>query len=223
MPVVMFVVIVAMLAAQSKIPSGPLRAFGPLVLLFWPILGFIIFMTNAFGVDCSGFRALVLLPTPRWKYLLAKNLALFPFVGGLGALFVIVGGLILRLPVSMMFISLTQVVQVYLLISILGNFISLRNPFPLKPDSMRMSPGQGAKVWINFLGLLFMPVILAPSALCMFADSHFRYFGVSPGMLMAVIFLALTTAAYKASLTSAGQQLMQREQKILEAVVRGDE
>ena len=135
MPVIMSIII---LGVVPSIPAKPaLRTLMPAIILLWPMLGFSMIMFNIFGVDGEGFRALILLPTERRKYVLGKNLALFPLVGGLCFLFLLAGELIFRFGVAPLAIGLTQTVQTYLLFCIAGNFVSLFNPYRFGPDAMR--------------------------------------------------------------------------------------
>ena len=79
----------------------------------------------------------------------------------------------------------------------------------------------------SLVGVLLVPVLMLPTAVCLAADPFLKwavgYEGVSIGLLLAVVFLAVTVFAYRASLEPAGRFLMQREQAILDKLAVGEE
>ena len=89
--------------AAGRLPGVNADAFSDLlfysmigVVLFMILASFAVFLFNVFGTDPEGFQALVLLPTPRKRYLLGKNLAFFPIVGTLFALFAGLAAMLMR-------------------------------------------------------------------------------------------------------------------------------
>jgi len=225
MPVIMSVVILAVI---PSIPAKPaLRALMPALILLWPMLGFSMIMFNMFGVDGEGFRALILLPTERRKYVLGKNLALFPLAGGLCFLFLLAGALVFRFGVASLAIGLMQTVQTYLLFCIAGNFVSLFNPYRFGPDAMRAT---GLKIFssLMILGTVFLiPLMMLPTVFCLLVDPVtqliWAHHGFSFGLAVSAAFLTVTIYAYRRSVIHAGNLLARREQIILDKLFRDRE
>ena len=203
------------------------RNLAPVLVTIWPFVNFGMILFNVFGADREGFRALILLPTERRKYLLGKNLALFPIVCSLSFIFLCVSALILRLGPAVLLISLIQIVQLYLLFCTVGNFMSLYLPYRLRWEGLRNMENRS----VNFLGALIsmalLAVVMLPTAFCLlidpFADAMWGRQLIPFGLLFSVLFLALTILAYRQALRLAGDILRQREQWILDKLVRDRE
>jgi hypothetical protein len=200
------------------------RAFLPAAILVWPFFNFGAIIFNIFGIDRHGFRALVLLPAPRYRYLLAKNLALFPFVGGLGFAFVGIGFAFSGSAPQTLLIAILQVVQLYLLFCSAGNVISIYFPYAIAADSMRASAASTTTALIGFGSSLLVIVLLIPSALCLVIDDLLRYGwsyqGPSVGVIASLVMISLSVLLYRLALTYAGGLLQQREQRMLATLVR---
>ena len=66
---------------------------------------------------------LVLLPAPRHRYILGKNLALFPIVAGVAVVLVAASAFFVRYTPLALALGLIQLVQLYLIFSMIGNFV----------------------------------------------------------------------------------------------------
>ncbi len=86
-------------------------------------------MFNLFGYDREGFRALVLSPAARRSVLVAKNISLAPVSLGLGAALLAVVTVMLRLPLLDVAAGLIQLAAIFLLLSAVGNWISVWVPY----------------------------------------------------------------------------------------------
>ncbi len=72
---------------------------------------------------------------------------------------------------------------------------------------------------LGILGLLMLPSVVAMSIdayLAAFLDYH----GISVGFLVSVAILLTTVLVYRSSLTRMGELLQQKEQKILDILVK---
>jgi uncharacterized membrane protein len=228
MPLIMSIIMLSALSQMaSKTNLGFMRELAPAAMLFWPLLGFSFFIFNIFGLDHEGFRALILLPTPRRKYILGRNLALFPIVAGLCALSVLAGAVLIGFSISTLIIALMQIVQAYVLLCIVGNFVSLYNPYRIGTDAMRAVRVKGFSVLVAMLTMLLIPVLMIPAMLCLTVDPFARwlwgYHGVSLGIVVSTVSLAATISAYRVSLRRAGDRLSEREHLILQKLEKDRE
>lgn len=200
----------------------------PMLITMLPFVGYIVLFTNIFGLDPGGFRAYVLLPVDRKKYILGKNLALFAIPGILAAFFVLCAGFMIGLPFSAFIIALMQVIQLHLVFCLVGNVTSIYFPYRIKAKGQKLAPIQQIIVMVAGLVVLsVLGLLMLPSALAMTIDAYlatFRdYHGVSVGLLVSVATLLATVLVYRTSLTRMGELLQQKEQKILETLVRDKE
>lgn len=190
------------------------------------------FLANIFGMDHEGFRAYVLLPTSRQKYLLGKNIAFFPFIAGTTLLLFAFSTLVIDYRLITFLLTLLYLVQLYLLFCIVGNVLSLYFPYRIR-QSGRMNLGNHstrervAMILIAPIALILMGVLLLPAMLGMVADYLLDWLwgfdAVSMGLVGAVVMLVLTVLAYRESLVHTGRLLEQREQIVLEKLLRDKE
>lgn len=226
MPVCMGAFLIFMVRSDSTGEVQPMvQSWLPMGLLIWPYLNFSYMMLNIFGIDRDGFRGMLLLPAPRHKYLLAKNLALFPFAGGLSLICVVLGGWWLEISLNLFVIMLIQVFQLYLVYCLAGNYISLYFPYRIGRDTLRANTARPIMFLIGILSMATAALLLLPAMGCLMADTFaaLRWGENAPplGMIAAVALLLATTAAYALSLRHAGDLLLLREQRIL-AVLTAD-
>ncbi len=198
----------------------------PFFAIILPFMSAGMFLFNVFGVDRDGFRTLVLLPTDRRKYLLAKNLALLPFVLGCAVVFVVAAAFLARTGFRVLAISLMQVCQLYLLFCTVGNFMSMYFPAQWAGVGMR-AKNKSANLFPALIFFASFSVLLIPTAVCLFLDASLNAFVgwplLSPGIILSAGFLFVSALIYRAGLVAAGRLLMQREQRILEALTRDRE
>ncbi len=202
-------------------------AWMPLIVLVWPFFNFSMVLFNLFGVDLHGFRGMLLFPMPRHKYFLAKNLALFPFVAGLSLAFVLCAAALMDTAPRYIFISLIQVLQLYLMYCIVGNFISLYFPYRIARDTLRARANRPLMLLLGLVSMVVVSVMVIPTSVCLMLDdlvaAAWGPQGYSVGLIASAVLLAITAAAYAASLTHAGDLLLVREQRILESLSRDRE
>ncbi len=224
MPLCMGLLLIFMVRADfSEVPFTPARSWLPLGVLVWPYLNFSFMMLNIFGIDREGFRGMVLLPAPRHKYILAKNLGLFPFAGGLSLFCVTLGGWWLEIPRNLFVISVIQVFQLYLIYCLAGNYVSLYFPYRIGRDTLRANTARPIMFFVGLCSMAIVAILLLPAMACLMADEFAaaRWGANAPpvGVIAAIALLPATAAAYAVSLRHAGDLLLLREQRILALLV----
>lgn len=199
----------------------------PVMILVWPFFNFSLILFNVFGIDRNGFRGLVLLPTPRYKFLLAKNIALFPFVAGLSLAFVFAGALLLDTAPRLVAISVLQVFQLYLMYCLVGNFTSIYFPYRLGRDTMRARSNRAVMMLLGLVSAAVVAILLAPAAFCMMLDdlaaARWGYHGWPIGLIVSAVWLLATVFAYVFALRHAGDLLLAREQDLIAVLTRDNE
>ena len=232
MPIVVGAILLGMFAGQLWGDDPPSRfgpqAWLPLAVVVWPFLNFSVVLFNLFGFDGNGFRSLVLLPTDRSRYLLAKNVAIFPFVGAMALVLVALGSIIARPPLSVTATSIITVFQLYLLYATVGNFTSTYFPYRVRWQGMRASGAANAGQWIvGLVSLGLTLVAVTPAAICMLLDTlilpFLGYQAIPAGTIMATLLLILTIGLYARTLGMAGDLLHARERRVLEVITRPQE
>lgn len=209
-----------------------MRAFAPVGVAIWPILSMAQIIFNVFGIDAEGFRAFVLLPTDRRKYLIGKNLALLAITGGVAAFFVAICALLLSFSIAQFLQSLGYILMVYLLFCIVGNVTSIYAPFRIRYQGRQSFQSGG---WVRVLAVLAifpLGIVTAVLALIPAAVSlSLRYLvqgtpawvSSGAGLMTAGLLLGVVALAYRFSVGVAGEHLAIREQRILEELVKDRE
>jgi ABC-2 type transport system permease protein len=209
------------LRSPSRLPDEvkPFIATGTAV---FSLLMLIRFLLNQFGFDRDGFRSLMLSPADRRLILLGKNLACLPPVLFPGVLLLALICVPLRMPPLTIAATLFQLVTLFLVVGVAGNFISILAPQRIAPGTLR--PGK-MKIEIALLMVAlqfcFMAVI-APIFLPAFSEWLWRRAGL-PGfvpvnLILSAALCGAIALAYWQTLGPLGRLLQKRETKILESV-----
>jgi hypothetical protein len=176
-------------------------------------------MSNVFGLDRSGFRALVLLPTQRHYILLAKNLAFFPFVATISLLLM---GLLIgfgRLSWLLLIPGILQAVAGFLLFCLGCNLLSILFPYRLSPNSLQAKRPKPMVVLVVFLSMALIPLAMSPILLPPALELLFGSMSWAPWLpvnaLAALLLMVLVAALYRMVLPWQGRLLLQREKAIL--------
>jgi hypothetical protein len=188
------------------------------------ILGLAQLMFNHFGFDRSGFRAIVLLPTPRRNILLGKNLALLPVGLTTFAIYLGMAVFLAHLRVWDILASGIEFVAAFLVMSVLGNVASTLVPYRIAAGTLRPTKTDLTTGLLIFVSHMILPVAMLPvfvpaglGALC----GHFELLPAAAVTLAcAVVLAALAGLLYWKTLEPAGRLLQRREKRILEVVTR---
>jgi hypothetical protein len=216
-----------MLAQGAKTTNATAQLFIGTASVGITFFGLVQLMFNQFGYDRDGFRALVLLPTRRRDVLLGKNLALVPVVLFLGLGLLALLAVIARLPVLVVLATCFQLVAMFLLLCIAGNFLSVMVPYRISAGSLKPAKPPLKVVLIIFLAQMLLPVLMVPvfvpPALGMLS-THLDWLpGALVDALLSLLLLALATFIYRLALNPLGRLLDRREKQILLVVCQENE
>jgi ABC-2 type transport system permease protein len=197
---------------------------GAVVFTFF---GLIPQMTNLFGFDRDGFRALVLSPARRRDVLLAKNLALMPVALVLGLALLGALTIVAHLPLLQLAAGLCKLFAVFMLLSVIGNFVSVWAPYRVTAGSLKPTKPPAKTVVLIMLTQFLFPVAMIPIFIPPLLGLASEKLGGWPAPLVDSLgSLCLTGVAvlfYWLSLDGIGDMMERREQKILLAVSREGE
>lgn len=229
MPFIMGLVFGMMFLGRSSGAGLPhaFRSLPALGAVAFSMLGTAQFVFNAFGQDRDAFRNLILLPVNGNQILLAKNLSLFPFSVGIGCVLLLLVAAALHLYPWTILATLVQLVAVYVILCIPGNFASIRVPFRLAGASLRKPKIPPQTVLLVLLFHLAIPVVLLvvaiPPLLGMVVTPINPWYGALINLGGSIGFLILAGLAYAWTLPPAGRYLKTRERDILRAVTAESE
>ena len=194
-------------------------ASGPVVFTF---LGMSHLMFNQFGFDRGGFRQIVLLPVPRRHILLGKNLAFLPIAIGFGLTFLVLVKIILRISFTIVLAAGLQLLATFMLLSIVGNLISVLVPYHIAPGSMKRTKTSAMTAFLIFISRLSFPVAMVPMLLPPAMGLLVSRLGWLPAgpvnLLFSMVLLVLLVFFYRFSLPGLDNMLLQREKQILQVV-----
>jgi len=199
----------------------PFVATGAVVFMF---LNLSQIMYNLFGFDRAGFRQLVLLPTLRKHILLGKNLAFLPVAAGIGIIFLVIVKIAMGISFVIVIAAGLQLLAAFLLLSMVGNLISILVPYHVAPGSLKHSKSSTKTAVLIFLSRMFFPMLMAPIFIPPIIGLLFSISGWLPAapmnLLFSAVLLALLAFFYRLSLGPLGELLQRREKEILEVVTK---
>jgi ABC-2 type transport system permease protein len=179
---------------------------------------------NMFGMDRNGFRTLVLTPLPRKKILLSKNLASLPVVLGIGLILLLVVKFAGRLTAMMFITGFLQLIAAFLLLSIVGNLVSVLVPYRIAPGSMKPTKTTTLTTVFIVLSHMSFPMVMLPVLFVPVVGWIVSGLGWLPAgptnVLVALLLLGPLVFFYLLSLEPLGKLLLKREKKILEVVTK---
>jgi hypothetical protein len=204
--------------------SAGMRPFIACGAASFTFLGMSNLMTNHFGFDRSGFRALVLLPAPRRSLLLGKNLALLPLAACTHLILLALAALLARLGVTEVLLSVLSFGTMFAIYSALGNVTSVLVPYRIPAGAMkgRSVKGVTALLMVVFAlgmsalgGVIFLPPLLGYACGQAGTAAH-----ATVTLTSATALAGMAALCYWRSLAPVGRLLQAREQAILEVVTR---
>lgn len=204
-----------------KIPEGamPFVGLGVVLMVLFTLLQLV---CNQFGLDREGFRGMVLLPTPRDRLLLGKNLALLPIAIALSLVPFGVAVFWVKLSPLVALATLLQFGAGFLFFCVIGNLCSILAPFRVAAGSLKPTKQTWQIGVISMITHMFFPLFVAPvfvPALIGLAVGRLGWFpGGLAQLLAAAVLLAITVVLYRITLRPMGRLMRSRETKILRAV-----
>jgi hypothetical protein len=201
------------------------EAWIPMAGVLWPFFNFSFFMFNIFGIDSASFQALQLLPTSRYKFLLAKNMAIAPVVLGLVIFFVTVSKILTEVPVRAICLSLILAVHIFFLFSVVGNILSIKFPHRLQRDALRMPARRLRMLIMGLVSSLLSVLLMLPALICMLIDRYsVDLFGGKNNKYMPLFFAIMLTLFtiifYWRALIYTGDVLTAEEAQIKEKLFK---
>ena len=199
----------------------PFIAIGAITVSFFG-LSHLVF--NQFGYDRNGFRALVLSPVSRKYILQGKNLAFLPVSMGIGGTLILVITIFLRLPIFNFIAAILQLITAFLIMSMLGNLVSILVPYRIAPGSMKPTKMPTLIILIMMVVSISFPIAMTPIFIpptIGFLLSKFT--PISSGLInlfFSIIVILVIAFFYRLSLEPLGNLLQKREKKILEIVTK---
>jgi ABC-2 type transport system permease protein len=200
--------------------------------VFWPFAATVVaviavfsiapIMSNAFGLDRNGFRALVLLPTRRHHILLAKNLAFFPFTALVALAMLIAVRFLVPMPWEAFLAGLLQAGIAFFLFSLMCNLLSILAPFRIAAGTLQAKKPKAIMFVAVFITLLCLPLVMLPLLIpagLWLLFSLLNWVPWLPVNLLATLGLLATVGwLYRLLLPLEGRLLQRREQTILREV-----
>lgn len=197
----------------------PFIATGVMVMV---LLGLLQLVCNQFGCDRDGFRGLVLLPTPRDRLLLGKNLALMPLAAVLGFIPLVAVAVVTKLSALVILATVLQFAAAFLMYCTIGNLASILIPFRVAAGSLKPTKQSWQTMLGTMLIVLSFPIVVAPVFLPAGLGLLVERLGglpAAPVNLLAAMLLAATFGAiYRLTLRPLGRLMQRRETRILQAV-----
>lgn len=197
----------------------PFMATGAVAVTFF---GMGQLMFNLFGFDRGGFRTLVLLPTRRQWILLGKNLALFPIAAAIGLVLLALVTIAVHPPATVVVATILQLPAAFLLLSMMGNLLSVLVPYRVAPGSMKPTKTRTTTTLLILLSHLLFPVTLVPIFLMPLSGLLFEWAGwasaTTVNLIASAVLLAALVLCYRFSLPALGDLLERRERQVLDVV-----
>ena len=215
----------AMIFFRRSAPiSDSAKPFVAVGVIAFSFFGLIQIMFNQFGFDRAGFRALVLSPVSRKYILQGKNLAFLPVAMTIGGVLILLLKFFLHISIFSFFAAILQLITAYLLLTILGNFVSTVNPYRIASGSMKPTKMSTVNTILLILANLMFPVAIIPVLIPPASEFFLSKTASLPeglfNLISSVILIFIIVFLYRLSLTYMGNLLQKRERKILEIVTR---
>jgi hypothetical protein len=198
--------------------------FAPIVpgAIVLSLFGMTQLFSNQFGYDRHGFRALVLLPTPRRSILLAKTLAVLPVAGTVGMLFTAAAAAMGGFGVAGILGAVGLWLAGFVILSAFGNWVSILMPFRMNPGALRQANKSGGRVLLSILlamlQLLFFSPLWLPMGIYFLGGKSTLAAGLAG--LSIVALLAVAVLIYRLTLGPLADFMERRERQILDEVTR---
>jgi ABC-2 type transport system permease protein len=222
-PVILVVVFGSLYFKHStKLPemARPMIAFSAIMMM---LLTSVQVSANMFGFDRGGFRVYVLSSAPRRDILVGKNLAFLPFALALSVIAVGLIAAVQHMRVEHLLAMLPMFLCMYLPFSLLGNWLSIVNPMPIRAGSFKAANPKVVPALIHLAAAFLSPVILAPAlaplAIEFVLQEEFGWDRRVPVFLvLSLVECVAFVGLYRVVVAWQGNLLQARERKILEAV-----
>jgi ABC-2 type transport system permease protein len=224
-PFIMLGIFASMLFSRSSVPLpeaiNPILAAGAVA---FSMFGMVQLMFNQFGFDRDGFRALVLLPTPRRYFLLGKNLSFLPLIVVMGFFFLGILMVLAGMAPATILAAGLQLITAFLLLALLGNLVSILTPYRIATGSLKPTKTPLKTTLMIFLTHMIFPFALLPIFVPPLSEVMLTFlYGpmvIPVNLLLSCLLILAAGFVYRLSLPSLGALLQRREEAILQIVTR---
>jgi ABC-2 type transport system permease protein len=118
--------------------------------------------------------------------------------------------------------AVPQMISMYLVLCIMGNWLSMLAPMPIASGSLKPSNPKLVPILIQLVFLLLLAIAMLPMLLPVGIELLLDYLEIVQGMPICLLLSLLECVAvffiYRICLTSQGSLLQSREQQILQIV-----
>jgi hypothetical protein len=210
-----------MLRRPMELPEAvrPMLVFGAMAML---LLSWVQLMGNQFGFDRGGFRVFVLCPARRRDILLGKNLAFALPALGLGLVMAVVLEVVYPMRIDYFLAALPQLLSMYLLFCVMGNWLSILVPMPIAPGSLKPANTKLVPALFQVAVVFVFPLVMAPVLLPLGIEVGLEWLGWLKGVPVCLALSLVECLAivylYRLALNWQGRLLQARERKILRVV-----
>jgi len=206
-------------ARAARAPSEMAKPFIATGTVAFILFGMLQPMFNQFGFDRDGFRSFILLPAKRKYVLLGKNLAFLPIVFGPGLLSLVALYPVVHLTLTTLLAAVFQLTATYLLVCMVGNFVSITAPYRIAAGSLKPTKMPIKTSLLIFLSHLLFPVAMIPVFIPAVVELMLRTLDWAPmvpvNLILSVVLVAIVAFFYRFSLEGLGEFLGRREKDIL--------
>jgi hypothetical protein len=198
------------------------RPFAATAAMIFSLFFMIQFLTNQFGFDREGFRALVLSPADRRMLLIGKNVATLPVPTITAVVLLVLVTIWMKLSPLMFLATFFQLVAAVLVLGLGGNLLSILLPYRIQPGTMKATKMKGLNVFFLILAQFAFPVAMSPLFLAPFGGFLSQRMGGPPAglvtLLLSIVMAGISALIFVKALGPLGRLLQRRETKILETV-----
>ncbi len=153
---------------------------------------------------------------------MGKNLAFLPIALGLSAIAVGLVEALQHLRAEHLLAMLPMFLCMYLPFCLLGNWLSILAPMPIRAGSFKPANPKVIPVLLHLAAALLSPLLLAPALAPLAIEFVLEEFGWDPRIPVCLVLSLLECAAliglYRLVVSWQGDLLQARERKILEIV-----
>jgi hypothetical protein len=207
--------------ASSNIPEWA-QPFAITGLTLFSLFFMVQFLSNQFGFDRDGFRALVLSPVDRRLILIGKNIACLPAPATTSLILITAVTIWMRLSPAVFLSTVCQLIAGLLILGIGGNLLSILMPYRIQPGTMKPTKMPGAVVFMMVLAQFAFPLVMAPVFLAPLIGLLWHKAGGPPAglveLLLSAVMAAIVGLIYWKALGPLGRLLQRRETTILGVV-----
>lgn len=209
-------------AGKSGQGWGAFSQFMGCLVALVSVFSFASMMANMFGFDRGGFRALVLLPTPRDRMLLGKNLPFLALCLVTGTVLLLAFKFLKNLPWETFLAGILQVGIAFCVFSLGGNLLSIFAPYRVAAGTLQAKKPRAIVFVAGIASTLTMPVALIPvilgPALALLVHTLGWNTAIPINLLVSAAVLAGVAWVYRKALVIEGRLLQRRETEILKQV-----